>query len=41
MLLDNDFTDAYRSGLLIECVDAIKQRFFPRFFTYSCDYPEK
>jgi hypothetical protein len=40
-LLDEEFMDAYINGLVVECADGILQRFFPRFFTYSADYPEK
>jgi hypothetical protein len=27
--------------MVIKCVDGIVRRIFPRFFTYSADYPEK
>ncbi len=32
---------AYRDGILLQCGDGILRRLFPRFFTYSADYPEK
>ncbi|KAJ7244602.1 hypothetical protein B0H12DRAFT_1236060 [Mycena haematopus] len=41
LLLDDEFLDAYEHGIVIECQDGIFRRFFPRFFTYSADYPEK
>lgn len=41
MLLDDEFVDAYRDGIVIICHDSKKHRVFPRIFTYSADYPEK
>jgi hypothetical protein len=41
LLLDQEFLDAYRHGIVIECPDDVKRRFYPRIFTYSADYPEK
>ena len=41
MLLDEKFMAAYRDGILLKCGDGIVRRLFPRFFTYSADYPEK
>ncbi|KAJ3874470.1 hypothetical protein F5051DRAFT_443301 [Lentinula edodes] len=40
-LLTDEFIHAYRYGIVIECGDGIKRRIYPRFFTYSADYPEK
>ena len=40
-LLDDEFTDAYENGIIITFPDGIQRRVFPRFFTYSADYPEK
>ncbi|CDO77154.1 hypothetical protein BN946_scf184657.g29 [Trametes cinnabarina] len=40
MLLDEDFMEAYKHGILIDCADGIKRRLFPRILTYSADYPE-
>jgi Plavaka transposase len=40
-LLDDDFIHAYRYGMVIKCPDGIERRVYPRFFTYSADYPEK
>ncbi|KIJ11125.1 hypothetical protein PAXINDRAFT_52664, partial [Paxillus involutus ATCC 200175] len=41
LLLNEEFVEAYRKGILIRCADGITRRIFPRFFTYSADYPEK
>jgi hypothetical protein len=41
LLLDNDFVHAYQYGIVIKCWDGVEQRIYPRFFTYSADYPEK
>jgi len=40
-LLDEDFLHAYEHGIVIMCPDGVLRRFYPRFFTYSADYPEK
>jgi len=41
LLQDPEFLDAYINGMIVECIDGIKRRLFPRFFIYSADYPEK
>ena len=41
LLLDEEFMHAYVHGIVMECFDGIMRRFFPRFFIYSADYPEK
>ncbi|KAH7904490.1 hypothetical protein BJ138DRAFT_1019091 [Hygrophoropsis aurantiaca] len=41
ILLDDEFLEAYQHGIVITCLDGIERRFYPRFFTYSADYPEK
>uniref|UniRef100_A0A8H7XVD3 Uncharacterized protein n=1 Tax=Psilocybe cubensis TaxID=181762 RepID=A0A8H7XVD3_PSICU len=41
ILLDEEFMEAYEHGIIIKCADGITRRVFPRFFTYSADYPEK
>jgi hypothetical protein len=41
ILLDDEFIEAYKHGIIIECCDGIKRRFYPRILTYSADYPEK
>jgi hypothetical protein len=40
-LLDEDFLHAYTYGIVIQCIDGIERRVYPRIFTYSADYPEK
>jgi Plavaka transposase len=40
-LLDADFIHAYKYGMVAKCADGIERRVYPRFFTYSADYPEK
>ena len=40
-LLDADFIHAYKYGMVVKCADSIEHRVYPRFFTYSADYPEK
>jgi hypothetical protein len=41
MMMDDEFLMAYGHGIVIQCCDDIKRRFYPRFFTYSADYKEK
>ena len=41
LLLNEDFVNAYIFGIIVLCADGIERRLFPRFFTYSADYPEK
>ena len=41
ILLDDDFMDAYENGIVIMFPDGILRHLFPRFFTYSADYPKK
>jgi len=41
LIQDPEFLDAYVNGIVVECIDGIKRRLFPRFFVYSADYPEK
>ncbi|KAJ3963332.1 hypothetical protein EV361DRAFT_222660 [Lentinula raphanica] len=40
-LLDDEFLDAWKYGIVIRCHDGVSRRFYPRIFTYSADYPEK
>lgn len=40
-LLNDDFLHVYKYGMVIWCGDGILRRIYPRFFTYSADYPEK
>ena len=41
LLLDPEFLHAYEHGIVLKCADGVVRRIFPRFFTYSADYPEK
>ena len=41
VLLDNEFLDAYRNGIVVKCFDGKFRRLFLCIFTYSVDYPEK
>ncbi|TFK17135.1 hypothetical protein FA15DRAFT_650555 [Coprinopsis marcescibilis] len=41
LLLDSNFRAAYREGVPIKFWDDITRQGFPRFITYSGDYPEK
>ncbi|KIK21882.1 hypothetical protein PISMIDRAFT_103271, partial [Pisolithus microcarpus 441] len=41
IMLDNEFIEAYRSGIVIACHDGVLRHVYPRIFTYSADYPEK
>ena len=41
LLLDEEFMQAYRHGILIMCGDKVLRRLFPRFYFYIADYPEK
>ncbi|KAJ7076247.1 hypothetical protein B0H15DRAFT_790815 [Mycena belliarum] len=40
-ILDDEFVEAYKHGVVIDCADGIRRRVYPRIFTYSADYPEK
>ena len=41
VLLDDDFVDAYEHGIIVDCFDDERRRFYPRIMTYSADYPER
>ncbi|KAJ7191901.1 hypothetical protein GGX14DRAFT_380652 [Mycena pura] len=41
LLLTPEFLEAYFHGIDIKCGDGKIRRLFPRFLTYSADYPEK
>ena len=41
ILGDPEFREAYKHGIVLECTDGIKRRFYLCIFTYSADYPEK
>ncbi|KAI0668987.1 hypothetical protein C8Q78DRAFT_933009, partial [Trametes maxima] len=40
-MLDDEFVHAYEHGIVIDCMDGVRRRIYPRIFTYSADYPEK
>jgi len=41
LLLNVEFMHAYIHGFVFQLVDGIRRVLFPRFLTYSADYPEK
>ena len=41
LILEGRFAEAYKHGILITFPDGITRRVFPRFYSYSADYPEK
>ena len=41
LILDEEFINVYKEGIVITCSDGIKRQVFPRVLTYSADYPEK
>ena len=41
ILLEDDFIEAWKHGIVITCCDGVARRFYPRIFTHSGDYPEK
>ncbi|KAJ3804146.1 hypothetical protein F5876DRAFT_5596, partial [Lentinula aff. lateritia] len=41
VLLTDEFIHAFKYGIVIRCADGVERRVYPRFFTYSADYPEK
>ena len=41
ILLDDEFLEAWKHGIILLCPDGISQWFYPQIFTYSADYPEK
>ena len=41
LIIDERFMDAYKNGIVVKFFDGIFRRIFPRFYTYSADYPEK
>ncbi|CDO68696.1 hypothetical protein BN946_scf184652.g23 [Trametes cinnabarina] len=40
-LLDEEFLHACEHGMIVDCMDGVRRRIYPRVFTYSADYPEK
>ena len=41
LILNGEFEEAYRNGIVIEFPDGISCHVFPQFYCYSADYPEK
>jgi hypothetical protein len=41
ILLDDEFLEAWKHGIVVKCCDGLLRRFYPRILTYSADYPEK
>jgi hypothetical protein len=41
ILLEDDFIEAWKHGIVITCCDGVTRRFYLRIFTHSGDYPEK
>ncbi|KAI0259134.1 hypothetical protein BC834DRAFT_974518 [Gloeopeniophorella convolvens] len=41
LILEGKFMDAYVNGIVLMCADGVYRRVYPRFFTYSADYPKK
>jgi hypothetical protein len=41
LLIDAEFIKAYENGIEIKFADGITRLVFPRFITYSADYPER
>ena len=40
-ILDDEFLQAYEHGLVVDCPDGARRRFYPRILTYAADYPER
>ena len=36
-----EFIKAYQHGIVVNWMDGLERRFYPRILTYSADYPEK
>ncbi|EJD49364.1 hypothetical protein AURDEDRAFT_31555, partial [Auricularia subglabra TFB-10046 SS5] len=41
LALNEELWVAYEHGIVVDCADGVRRRLFPRFFTYTADYPEK
>lgn len=41
LVLDPEFMHAYQHGFVVKCSDGVTRRVFPRFVSYTADYPEK
>jgi hypothetical protein len=40
-ILEGEFEEVYKNGVIILFPDGVHRRVFPRFYSYSADYPEK
>jgi hypothetical protein len=41
ILLDDEFIEAWKHGIVVACCDGVKRRFYLCIFTHAGDYPEK
>lgn len=41
LIMDEELLDAMENGIIVPCPDGSPRCFYPRFLTYSADYPEK
>ncbi|TFY82295.1 hypothetical protein EWM64_g1717 [Hericium alpestre] len=41
VIIDDKLAHAYHHGIVVRCHDGVRRYIFPRFFSYSADYPEK
>ncbi|KIK17394.1 hypothetical protein PISMIDRAFT_32062, partial [Pisolithus microcarpus 441] len=41
ILLDEDFVNAHKNGIVVKCYDGVYCHIFPQILTYLADYPEK
>jgi hypothetical protein len=41
LILNSNFMESYKDGVIVTCYDGIQQHLFVRLLTYSGDYPEK
>ena len=41
ILLDNEFIEVHKHGIIILCCNGVLQQFYPCTLTYLSDYPEK
>ena len=39
--MDPKFIEAYENGIVLQFVDRVSRRGFPRIVVHSADYPEK
>ena len=41
LLLDDEFIEAYKHGIVVKCADGVPCQLYPHFFLYGTDSPEK